>query len=174
MRKLRPVIGLPVLEVVRGARIGEVRELLLDFGGAVLAGVVVNNANWFNEERGVRFRDIFAIGRDAVTVRDSGAVTDFSALASKAGIHRLSDICGKEIITESGEYLGLVTDVLCDSVTGEIKSYELSDGFITDFIAGRRVMPLPRVQVTGEERLVVPEVMGRLIHDDKNDPGGVV
>jgi uncharacterized protein YrrD len=174
MQKLRRLLGLPVLEIEHGAQIGEVQEVVLNVDQAAVAGVIIAEPTWFSHERGVAFADLHSMGRDAVTVRNAGAVRDFSADLGAAGTYKLQALCDKQIYTEDGEYLGMLTDVACDTTTGEIRSYELSDGFITDFLSGRLVMPLPPAQTVGEDRLIVPASMAKLLKAANHDPGGVV
>jgi uncharacterized protein YrrD len=174
MQKLRSLLGLPVLELEHGTRIGEVQEVVLNVEQAAVSGVIVAEPTWFSHERGIAFADLYGIGRDAVTVRNAGAVRDFSAALAAFGAYKLQALCDKQIYTETGDYLGAVADVACDPATGDIRFYELSDGFITDFLRGRSVMPLPPAQVVGEDRLIVPEAMAKLLRTANHEPGGVV
>ncbi len=174
MQKLRRLLGLPVLETEHGTQIGEVQEVVVNVDAAAVAGVIVAEPTWFSHERGVAFGDLHSLGRDAVTVRDAGTVRDFSAELGSAGTYKLQTLFDKQIYTEDGEYLGVLTDVTCDRTTGEIRFYELSGGFITDFISGRLIMPLPPAQTVGEDRLIVPASMAKLLQAANQDPGGVV
>ena len=174
MDKLRRLLGLPVLEIEHGTRLGKVQEVVLNVEQAAVAGVVIAEPTWFSHERGIAFADLHGIGRDAVTVRDAGAVRDFSAVVGAFGAYKLQALCDKQIYTETGDYLGVVADVACNPETGEIRFYELSDGCITDFLRGRSVMPLPPAQVVGEDRLIVPEAMVKVLKAAIHEPGGVV
>jgi Uncharacterized protein conserved in bacteria len=174
MQKLRRLLGLPVLEIEHGTQIGEVQEVVLNVEQAAVAGVVIAEPGWFSDERGIAFGDLHSIGRDAVTVKSAAVVRKFSATLEAAGVHKLQALCDKQIYTESGDYLGVMTDVAYDPETGEIRFYELSDGFITDFLSGRLVMPLPPAQIVGEDRLIVPAAMAGLLQTANHDPGGVV
>jgi uncharacterized protein YrrD len=174
MHKLRRLLGLPVLEIEHGTQIGEVREVVLDIGQAAVAGVVIAEPTWFSHERGILFGDLYGIGRDAVMIRDTSAVRDLSAAVAAPGVQKLSALCDKQVYTETGDYLGVLTDAVCDPDTGEIRFYELSDGFITDFLSGRLIMPLPPSQVVSENKLIVPEAMHKLLQAENHDSGGVV
>ncbi len=172
MQKLRRLLGLPVLEIEQGTQIGEVQEVVLNIEQAAVIGMVIAEPTWFSHERGIFFVDLYSIGRDAVTVRSAAAVKDFSVAITASGVHKLSALCDKEIYTETGDYLGVMTDVTWEPATGEIRFYELSDGFITDFLSGRLTMPLPPAQVVGKDRLIVPEAMIDLLQTANHDPGG--
>jgi len=173
MRKLLNLIGLPVLELSSGTQIGEVQEVVLNLEGARMCGITITETTWFSPRHGVFFHDLFAIGQDAVTISSQEVVKEFTALLESPVIFRLSEICGKQIYTETGEFLGVLIDVGCESKTGEVKYYELSDGLITDFLYGRLVMPLPRAQIILTDKVIVPEVMSELLHTANQEPGGV-
>lgn len=173
MQKLRSLLGLPVLEIAHGAQIAEVKEVALDLERAAVVGIVVAGATWFSEERGIMFPDLHGLGRDAVTVKSAAAVRPFSDVLATPGVVRLMTVCDKPIFTEMGEYLGVVTDIVCEPATGEVRFYELSDGLITDLLRGRLTMPLPSAQSVGEDRLIVPDATAKLLQTANHDPGGV-
>jgi uncharacterized protein YrrD len=173
MQKLRDLIGLPVLDVETGTQIGEVHEVVLDINRAVVCGIVISGAAWFSQDRGILFHDLYRIGRDAVMVHGPEAVREFAALLAAPGSHKLREFTGKQIYTESGNYLGVLVDIACMPETGEIRFLELSDGLLTDFLYGRLLMPLPQAQVINDDKMIVPEAMAKLLHAANIEPGGV-
>lgn len=167
MHKLRQLIGLPVLETETGAQIGEIEEVVLNIGQAMVLGVIVAGGTWFSHDQGILFADFHGVGRDALVIRSPAAVTDLAGLLADQATCRLRDLCDKAVFTEAGNYLGLVADVIYRPDTGEIRFYELSEGLITDLVEGRLVMPLPQAQVLSEERVIVPEAMSKLLQAAK-------
>jgi uncharacterized protein YrrD len=164
MQNLRNVLGLPVLETVTGTQIGEVQEVVLDIERAVVIGIVVASANWFTHDQGIAFGDVFSIGRNAVMVRSRKVIRDTAACFPEYGSYHLRELFEKPIFTEAGVQLGILVDITFDDATGEIKEYQISDGLFTDLLYGRMMMPLPRAQVVGQDKLIVPELMTRLLH----------
>jgi uncharacterized protein YrrD len=164
MQKLRSVLGLPVLETQNGTQIGEAQEVVLDIEKASVLGIIVADASWFTEARGILYRDIFSVGRDAIMVREKDIVKEMSDWQELAGIYRSKDLLDKQIYTEAGLNLGMLTDIIFEGATGEIKGYELSDGLVTDLLQGRLLMPLPQAQVVSIDKLIVPETMAKLLH----------
>lgn len=163
MQKLNDLLGLPVLECETGSKIGEVREVILDLDRAAVWGMLLNLTEGSQTNEGILFRDVYNIGRDAVTIRITDMVTDLTSFLETDSLQCLQKLVNKTIFTEAGLNLGVLVDILFDVTTGEVKNYEVSDGIITDFIHGRMVMPLPQAQVIGEDKLIVPEVMAKLL-----------
>ena len=168
MQKIKDLLGLPVLETESGTQIGEVKEVIIDLDQAAVRGIIVANANWFTCEQGIEFNDLSSIGRDAVMVRSEAVVQAAAVFAETADnqVYRLDELADKPIYTESGLQLGMLVDLGFEPVTGEIKAYHVSDGVITDLIYGRMSLPLPQAQVVGQDKVIVPEAMAKLLHTE--------
>jgi uncharacterized protein YrrD len=163
MQKLSELFGLPVLITGTGTQIGEVKEVIADLEQATVWGIVLAGANWFTNDQGIVFEDLFRIGRDAIMVRASYAVKELTPVVKMGNGYYVRDLLNKQIYTDTGLSLGILVDALYDGSTGEIKAYEISDGLITDLLYGRRVMPLPQAQVVGQDKLIVPDNMTNLL-----------
>ena len=170
MQKLQKLLGLPVLETETGTQIGEVQEVVLDIEGAVVLGIIIVSATWFNQDQGIAFEDLFSIGRDAIMVRNNGVIQEVAAFMVIDNSYHLQDLLKKQIFTETGLQLGVLVDIAFDDTTGEIKGYQLSDGLFTDLLYGRMMMPLPEAQVVAEDKLIVPESMAKLLQSKIGEP----
>jgi len=164
MQKLRFVIGLPVLDTETGIQIGEIAEVIVDIKETLVCGFIIAGANWFASENIIAFEDLLSLGRDAVMVTNQNVVRQLNTLVMLNNKYYLRDLFDKQIFTDSGQRLGVLTDIFFDSITGEIKWYQVSDSIITDLLYGRMMMPLPQVQTIGEDKVIVPEGMINLLH----------
>lgn len=68
MHKALDVIGLPVLEVETGKKLGAVKDFLIDREGG-FCGLLLDARQWYSSPRWISRDEILAIGDDAVTVR---------------------------------------------------------------------------------------------------------
>ena len=166
MQKLRHTLGLPVLETKTGTEIGEVTEILVDVQGAVLLGLIVTSGQIVGEDGFIAFTDVFSLGRDAIMLGSQGHMCTLEALPGMAGGYPSRELFDKEIFTDSGLRLGILVDIIFNTSTGEIKWYQVSDSIIGDLLYGRFVMPLPQVQIIGKDKIIVPEIMSKLLHKD--------
>ena len=164
MQKLRYVIGLPVLETETGTQIGEIAEVIVDIESALVYGFIIAGANWFASESIIVFEDLYSLGRDAMMVCNQHVVHQLNTLLIANNKYYLRDLFDKQIFTDSGLRLGVLADIFFDCSTGEIKWYQVSDSIITDLLYGRMMMPLPQVQTVGEDKVIVPEGMIKLLH----------
>ena len=163
MQKLSNLVGLPVLITGTGMQIGEVKEVILNLEQAAVLGIVLAGVHWFANDQGVILEDVFRVGRDAIMLRATYAVRELTPAMLPGIIYRHAELLGKPIYTETGVYCGILTDALFDSSTGEIKTYEISDGLIADLLYGRNLMPLPQAQVVSQDRIIIPESMTNLL-----------
>jgi len=166
MQKLRYVIGLPVLETETGMQIGEIAEVIVDIEAAFVCGFILTGTNWFASESIITFEDLFSLGRDAIMIRNQHVVRQLDTLIHVSNKYYLRDLFDKQIFTDSGLRLGVLADIFFDGITGEIKWYQVSDSIITDLLYGRMMMPLPQVQTVGEDNVIVPEGMIKLLHTE--------
>lgn len=164
MQKLRDVIGLPVLETETGTQIGEITEVIVDMEAACVCGFVIAGENWFAGNSMITFEDLSSLGHDAMMVRNQQVVRSLDSLVKNHNNYYLRDLFDKQIFTDSGLRLGVLADIFFNSITGEIKWYQVSDSIITDLLYGRMMMPLPQVQTVGEDKVIVPEGMSKLLH----------
>jgi len=157
MRRAGEIAGLPVVVVDSGLVIGRVKELVFDFGHGRLAGFVVGGRDGVGY---LPFDQVYSLGGTAVTV---GVEAVFVPLDSvPAPVKRLLEARndsprGRRVLTRTGRMLGRVEDILLDAESGAVWGYELTGGFIDDFINGRKAVPLTDEIVTGPDTLVVPD-----------------
>ena len=166
MMKLRHLIGLPVLEMETGTQIGEIGEALVNIEAAAVWGFVIHGKDCGSAEGIVAFEDLSCLGHDAIMVKNHHVVHQIDSLSISDNKCYLRDLVDKQIVTDSGLSLGIVADIVFDSGSGEIKSYQVSDSIISDFLYGRLIMPLPQTQVIGHDRVIVPEAMSKCLHSE--------
>lgn len=158
MRKVRDLIGLPVVELESGEHVGEVRDVLFD-GSETFHSLLLEKAGLVTRMKVLPKASIWAIGQDAVTVQSRQAVIEFKDESGvmKSMIEGDVHYVGKDVLTEEGNLLGTVEDVFLDDNLGKIVGYEVSEGFLVDLREGRKVLKAHPEMVVGLDALVVPE-----------------
>lgn len=164
--KLRHLLGLPVLETETGTQIGEIGEALVNIEAAAVCGFVIHSKDGCTDESIIAFEDVLSLGHDAMMVHHHHVVRQIDTLSNSDNKYYLRDIVDKQIFTDSGLCLGILADIVFDSATGKINSYQVSDSIIADFLYGRLILPLPQTQIIGHEKVIVPEATSKFLHTE--------
>ncbi|MBP3039375.1 PRC-barrel domain-containing protein [Bacillaceae bacterium Marseille-Q3522] len=145
--------GQAIFDLSNGEKIGEVTDLVITDDGEV-KGLVVKKAKLFNNAFFLKNKNIAFYGRDAVMIDDSNCLEPFRkteayCLQSQQPLH------GKMMLTREGEQLGLLEDVYFLEELGTIVGYELSDGFFSDVLEGKRVVKTTEPPAIGKDAIIV-------------------
>lgn len=151
------MIGLPVIETQRGKRIGSVTDLLFDEGKS-LVGVLLTPKGIMRRAHFIPLEKILSVGEDALTVRDENSISE---LDTEKGLYFVlngeSHLKGKPVITVNGHSLGQVEDVYFQEEVGTIIGMELSDGFLSDVMEGRKYLPWSDKMKMGMDAILVSQ-----------------
>ena len=122
MHRLSELIGRPVVSQDAGAKIGEVSDLLVEGDhvvGIVLAGGIMAS------EHVLPFGDVRLLGEDTVIALSATALMGAKQWNKRgAKSRRLTSLRKKQIMTTSGQALGLVGDVYVDG-SGTVTGYDV-------------------------------------------------
>ncbi|MFF2480485.1 PRC-barrel domain-containing protein [Paenibacillus sp. NPDC058071] len=163
MIKLQQLIGLPVIAIHSGKRLGQVKDAWFDEHWKLLA-LIVEDARWLGSAiKAVAWSEVLTCGDDAVLVSGEQAVMPVKAgdilRSFDTGVVKLKDM---PVVTVQGSQLGRVSDVYFYPFQGtQIVGYELTDGFISDLMEGRRWLRAPddsEAVLLGEDAIIVPAV----------------
>lgn len=158
--KLQEMIGLTVFDMEDGKQIGKVHDFILTADWTI-KGIELEGKSLFSSHvRTVDWEDIAAYGEDAIMIRNQQAVrktvADDIHYTYLFGDSKLKDV---SVLTEAGLLLGQVTDVYFDQQVGnKVKGIEISEGFVSDLIEGRKWLPCVEGMSIGEHAIVVPSL----------------
>lgn len=163
MIKLQQLVGLPVLVIHSGKRVGTVKDAWFDEHWR-LKGLILEVAKWFAYHvRVVEWADVLTCGEDTVIIASEQSVRSMKPKtiqrAFYTGIVKLKDL---PVVTVHGVQLGSVSDVYFFPFQGtQIVGYELTDGFVSDLMEGRKWLKAPSDPddvLLGEDAIIVPAV----------------
>ncbi|MBT2282141.1 PRC-barrel domain-containing protein [Paenibacillus polymyxa] len=158
--KLQEMIGLAVFDVEDGKQIGKIQDFIVNDDWEI-EGIELENKGLFtNHVKIVEWQDIVAYGEDAVMIRNQQAVRKTGADDIKytylLGRSKLKEM---SVLTEEGLLLGRVSDVYFDQELGNtIIGIEITDGFVSDLIEGRKWLPCTSDMSIGESAIMVPSL----------------
>ncbi|MFL5645241.1 MAG: PRC-barrel domain-containing protein [Chloroflexota bacterium] len=159
MRKGKSVIGKPILSLADGARLHEVKDVILGPGNDAVVGLLADEGGFLASSRVVPIEEVMGFGRDAVVVARRESVVAANDLPEINDIlSRHQSLLGTRVFTETGDDQGKINDVYFDEPTGRILGFELSGGVFTDAAHGTRYIPLEElVRVGPDVAYVFPE-----------------
>ncbi|HEX8237838.1 MAG TPA: PRC-barrel domain-containing protein [Abditibacteriaceae bacterium] len=177
MRKGKSIIGLKVLSQSDGADLGNVKDLIFDHETDELLALLISDKELFGliDAQIVPWSQVRNIGPDAIVVpsaeskiraHDDARVSDI--------MDRQTALSGTRIFSTEGQNLGTLADMYVDEETGRVIGYEISTGFISDTMSGKRYLPAHGDLAIGEDvALVPPEAAAELEAQAQNEPGGL-
>ena len=177
MRKGSSIIGLKILTRDEAADLGKVQDLIFDHNSDEVLALVVSGADLFGliDAKVIPWNQITSIGPDTVMVQSRDS--EMKAHADER-VGRIMDrehkMSGTRVYTDDGKDLGSFADMYVDEVSGRVLGYELSSGFFSDTISGKRFMVPPSEITVGKNAMIVPgEVADDLEAQRQNQPGGL-
>jgi uncharacterized protein YrrD len=168
MRKIKELLGLPVLDLSTGKQIGEVKDVVIDAASFRMAGIVLAHANWFHGGTGIATEQIRSIGDDTITIDHESAIADEQEIAVGDYVYLREGMIGKHIVTIGGKTVGTLSDIFVDEETRVLTGYEVSDSVIQDLLDGRRSIPLPLSQNIGEETVIISDAFLQVEQEEKD------
>ncbi len=156
--KFQELIGLAVFDVEEGKEIGKVSDVWVSEDWRIEALELEGKGLFSSSAKSVSWEDIVAYGEDAVMIRNQQAVRKTGAddiqYTYLLGKNKFKD---QNVLTEDGILLGKVTDVYFDQEMGNtILGLEISDGFVSDLMEGRKWLPLTQDMSIGKNAIMVP------------------
>lgn len=170
-RKARDIIGLPVVTFGTGGRLARVEDLIIDPERRQVLALVIDEGGFLRSARAVPFGRIQAIGPDVVIVADSKAALDIGRDPVLKKLYNDEvKVRGLRVLTDDGQRLGEVADVLLDDKTGEIRGYYVATGRVVSMTQGLRWVPVESMLRMGKRILYVPASVAT---DFENQVGGI-
>lgn len=181
MRKGSDIMGLKVisreLNADDHANLGTVKDLLFDHETDQLLGLLISEKELFGliDAQVVPWHEVVSIGADAVIVQSPNSkIAAHADPRISAIVDRPTVVSGTKIYTTDGRDLGTFADLYLDEKTGQVVGYEISGGFVSDTMSGKRFIPAsPDISISKDVALVAPEVADSLEAQKAQQPGGL-
>jgi len=169
--------GLPVVSIADGEALADVKDVVYNPDKAHLLGFTLNKRGFLRGpmKAVLPMSAVAAIGRDAVMVADAGACDEGSGLAAEAHSSAGRNVVGNDVLTDAGQRLGKVTDIVVAADSGEVFGYELEGDPKLQAHTGRPLfLPIPATLAVSGTALMVPATAEPFIRDDLSGFGAAV
>lgn len=156
--RINDIIDLPVIDSISAKRICTIRDVIINLRESRVYALVCKERLFKRSLEAIPFRNIVAITQDGIGIVGNINQISLRELSIK---HRrfqsYSTILGKMVISSKGETLGIIRDLLIDTNSGIIKAYELSEGYLDDFLGGRHIIGLDLGYKLAGKNIVISE-----------------
>ncbi len=162
MLKSKDTVGLQIITLDAGAKLGRVRDLVLNGAGIKVLGLLVDEGGWFSSAKVVPWIAIRVIGADAVIVDSETSQTKASAIPEmKQAVDRGSSVHGLHIHTTEGRDLGKIDSFYYNAGTGKVDGFGLSGSL------GKVFLPTPASLELGKDVAFVEPSAAETVQDLK-------
>jgi uncharacterized protein YrrD len=154
--------GLAVISIKDGEKLGTIDQVFVDAGAKRIVGFAVRHGGGrlfpSVEEQApelIDVDDVHAVGPDAVTLSDKGAIRGDQTRARLDQLMNLDDLTKLKTVTEGGTALGTVASAEVDDRSFALRELEVSAGFF----ASNRHLPIGQVVSIGHDLVVVDDAV---------------
>jgi len=169
LRKVSELIGLPVVSKETGKKVSTIKEIIYSDRRNKIIGFIVNEGNIFREAKLVQFKNVYSIGNDAVVIENKNLIEKSTLLPEMSQLIDEKKTSEDEILTEDGESLGHVRDIIINTENGVVVGFILTDGLIQDLKEGRNVLPYNTQTIFGEDSIIISKEFKTLFDIYKED-----
>lgn len=155
MERYSEVIGLPVICVENGKKVGIIKDIIFCTENKRIVAFEIERNSYEIKKKIVLKEDVLSLGKDAMIIENEKKMLAFAKLKDDLGIKKKDTIIGLKIYTKYGEDIGVVKDILFDFQKDTLDGVEVSDGLIQDVVQGRNLLPLLGKVEFGEENILV-------------------
>ena len=152
MRTFSLLKGLPVYDMKKGKKIGEVCDLNIS-GNGLVKGLILKKGGLFKKSQMIDIGNVASFGWDGVMIEDVGKIE--SLPTPEYTLDHKHCLQGKVVMTSEGQKLGILEDVYFMEEMGTIIGYEISDGFFSDITEGKQVVKTSESPSIGEDAIIV-------------------
>lgn len=141
--RVNDIIDLPVCDNITAQKLCTIHDAIIDIKKSRVYALVCKERLFSRSLEAIPFLHIAEISQSSIIVADRTSIINLRDLNIKRRrFQSCQNILGKLVLSSRGETLGVIRDILIDTKSGAIKAYELSEGYIDDFLGGRHIMKL--------------------------------
>ncbi|MDF2889717.1 MAG: PRC-barrel domain protein [Clostridia bacterium] len=140
MFRASDLIDLPILTLMKGSSSKyTVKSLLIDGFNNRIAAIVCKEGTLKKSAQILPYERIISIDTNGIIISDIKNIEKI-ALRNLNDYLQLDDVMNKLVKNSNGDLYGILTDIYISLLNGKITGYELSEGYIDDFVNGRKII----------------------------------
>lgn len=168
MKREKDIKSIPVIDAKKGVKLASVRDVIYSRTKFRILAFLISEGGFFSSARIIRFKEIDSFGEDAIMVKNKEVIEDAETIPEiKTLIKEKRQIIGEEVLSESGENIGVIRDTVFDEESGKILGFIITNGVFDDIKEGRFVLPYIKGIKFGEEAMIVPNQIRGQVEKNK-------
>lgn len=173
------ITGRPVVTIRGGEDVAQIKDVVFSHDNGFLVGFTLNKRGWLSGplKEVLPWTGVHGLGPDAVMITDRDVLVRPDEQAGAFGDGDGDNVVGGRVITDSGNELGEITDLVLEVDAGQARvvGYEIGGRAVEEGPGGdRRYIPLPETFAVSRAALIVPASVTNFIRDDLSGFGGAV
>jgi len=160
----RELIGLAVMTLTGGERLGRIADIVFHTATGQVTGFLVDRGGLFAKHQFLAATQIQSVGSDAVTVTAADALIASPPVDAPSEVASKS-LDGRPVLSQSGTAIGKVSDIVVDTVSLTVMSVLLATGLLDNALHGRPALPFSFIQAIGADSVIASND-----YDPKNPP----
>lgn len=156
--RINDLIDLPVVDSVSYRRLCTIHDVIVDLRENRVYALVCKEKLFKRSLEAIPYRNVVSVTQNGIGIVGNTSQISLRELSMK---HRrfqsFGTILGKLVLSSRGDTLGIVRDLLIDTNSGIIKAYELSEGYLDDFISGRHIVGIDYDNMFTGKSIVINE-----------------
>ncbi len=161
MTASKQILGKPLISITNGKKIGDVKDIYFDERLERTVAIYLGSEGLFSKKHFALDREnVVVMGIDAWLVKSSDVTVPADNLPNADHLILMSDVRGREIVTEGGTKIGAVDDVLLDP-TGEILGFTLTRMVVQGPLAERKTIARSVISTIGSKTSAMTTDLGK-------------
>lgn len=151
------ILGLKIISIDTGKEIDTISDIIYDPKLNKVRGFVVSEGGWFKDAQVLLIENVKNIGADAVMVQSENVIRTPDQVQDRVMsiAEHGHNLTKTKVITEDGTQLGIITDILFDSDSGQVEEFEVSQGLVENVKSGKKRFKIDDIMTVGEESTIV-------------------
>jgi len=156
MKKSKQLVGVGIVDSQNGKIIGKIDNVVFFPGCKKILGFTVYCGKWVKKKKALLIDDVTSIGNDMIMARSGMSLVEYEKGDDfYKAIEEKCKILGLQVITNKGEELGYIEDVIINEKNYCIEGYVLTDGIVEDILKGKSIIPFKEEMIFGEDTVIV-------------------
>ena len=156
MLKSKELRGINVVNIENGRLIGKVKNTIYSFRQELIMGFSIYSGRWVKKDIFIPINDIEIIGRDVILANKPEKLQCINKNQEVVNaIKEIDRVFSMNVITNKGEEIGHIEDVIISEEKFKIGGYIISDGFVEDIIKGKLIIPFSEKIIFGENDVII-------------------